>query len=59
VTVAGHVYAISPKAVYISNGGGEVSDLQAGMRIRFIADGPVKDPASKIVNIVVLPPESQ
>ena len=58
VVVAGHVHALSPKAVYISAGGGQVQDLQPGMRIRFIADGPVKNPASRIVKVVVLPPAS-
>lgn len=58
VVVAGHVYALSPKATYISEGG-EIYSLQPGMRIRFIADGPVKNPASRIVNVVVLPPAPQ
>ncbi|MBU6421313.1 MAG: hypothetical protein KGL98_04850 [Gammaproteobacteria bacterium] len=59
VTVAGHVYTLSNKTVYISANGDEVLSLQPGMHIRFIADGPIKSQASKIVNVVVLPPESQ
>ena len=58
MVVAGYVHTLSPKAVYISQGGGQVRDLQPGMRIRFIADGPVKNPASRIVKVVVLPPTS-
>lgn len=58
VTVAGHEYLLAPKAVYIGNGGVQVRDLQPGMHVRFIADGPVKNPASRIVNVVVLPPSS-
>lgn len=56
VTVAGHVYTLSSKAVYISADGVEVPGLQPGMRIRFIANGPVQNPASRITHIVVLPP---
>lgn len=58
VTIGGHVYQISPKATYISDGGGEMRSLQPGMRVRFIANGPVKDPASRITHIVILPPTS-
>lgn len=59
VTVAGHTYRISPKATYIKEGGGEVRGLEPGMRIRFIANGPVKDSASQITQVLVLPPAAQ
>jgi hypothetical protein len=58
VVVAGQVHMISPSAIYISAGGGQVQGLQPGMRVRFIADGPVKNPTSRIVKVVVLPPTS-
>ena len=58
VTVAGHVYKIAPKASYVGGGGIKtMSGLQSGMKIRFIANGPVAAPASRILNIVVLPPK--
>ncbi len=58
VTVAGHVYKIAPKASYIGAGGvKDIGALQPGMKIRFIANGPVTAPASRILNIVVLPPK--
>lgn len=56
VTVAGHAYRISSKAVYIGVGVEDLQGLQTGTNIRFIANGPAKKPESSIINIVVLPP---
>ncbi|MGB9429817.1 MAG: hypothetical protein WCC11_08080 [Gammaproteobacteria bacterium] len=57
VTVAGHVYRISPKAAYSDNGK-NAGVLQPGVKIQFTSNGPVNNPGSRIVNIVVLPPAS-
>lgn len=59
VTVNGHVYKISAKAAYVSDSVKNIGGLQAGMKIRFIANGPVAKRTSQITNIVVLPPDSQ
>ncbi|MGH8335730.1 MAG: hypothetical protein ACRETL_02635 [Gammaproteobacteria bacterium] len=59
VTVAGHVYSISPKAFYGNSSVKGIEDLQAGMRIQFTANGPVTDSASRVINVIVLPPGSQ
>ena len=59
VTVGGHVYKISPKATYVSEGVKNIGGLQTGMKMQFIANGPVANPTSQITNIVVLPPTSQ
>lgn len=58
VTVNGHIYKISPKAAYVSDTVSNIGGLQNGMKIRFIANGPVTDRTSQIINIVVLPPTS-
>lgn len=58
VTVDGHVYKLSPKAVYIGGRSRDLGGLQPGMKVNFIADGPVASPDSRIVNIVVLPPNA-
>lgn len=58
-TVNGHVYRISPKATYAGEAVTTIGGLQAGMKIRFIANGPLANPASQITNLVVLPPKSQ
>jgi len=59
VTVNGHIYKISPKAAYVSDAVKNIGGLQAGIKIQFIANGPVVNPASQITTIVVLPPTSQ
>lgn len=59
VTVNGHVYKISPKAAYVSDSVSNIGGLQIGMKIQFIANGPVTNRTSQITNIVVLPPASQ
>jgi hypothetical protein len=59
VTVNGHVYKISPKAAYVSDNVRNIGGLQTGMRIQFIANGPVSKQSSQIINIVVLPPTPQ
>lgn len=58
LTLSGHVYKLSPKAVYISGSIRGLDGLQPGMMVRFIADGPVANPESRIINIVVQPPEA-
>jgi hypothetical protein len=59
VTVNGHVYKIAPKAAYVSDNVKNIGGLQIGMKIRFIANGPITSHNSQITNLVVLPPESQ
>ncbi len=59
ITVNGHIYKISPKAAYASEAVKNIGGLQAGMKIQFIANGPVANPASQITNIVILPPTPQ
>ncbi|HVA55340.1 MAG TPA: hypothetical protein VNI53_06035 [Gammaproteobacteria bacterium] len=58
VKVNGHVYKISPKAAYMSDNVKNIGGLQAGMKIQFIANGPVSDRKSQVTNIVLLPPTS-
>lgn len=55
VTVNGHVYKISPKATYVSDTSSSIGGLQIGMKIQFIANGPVTRSSSKITNVVILP----
>ena len=55
VTVNGHVYRISPKAAYAGSSVSNLGGLQEGMRIQFIADGPVTSGHSHITSITVLP----
>lgn len=59
VTVNGHVYRISAKAAYSGNNVGNLGGLQQGMRIQFIADGPVASSHSHITSIMVLPAASK
>lgn len=59
ITVNGHVYRISPKAAYAGNNVKNIGGLQAGMKIQFIADGPVANSHSRITKVMVLPPASQ
>ncbi len=59
VTVNGHVYRVSPKAAYAGNNVKNLGGLQAGMKIQFIADGPVADSHSRITKVMVLPPASK
>lgn len=59
VTVNGHVYKISSKAAYVSDSVSNIGGLQVGMKIRFIANGPITNRTSQITNIVVLPHTSQ
>jgi len=58
-TVNGHIYKVSPKATYAGETVTNIGGLQTGMKIRFIANGPIANPASQITDVVVLPPSSQ
>ncbi|MDE2236167.1 MAG: hypothetical protein KGK44_11575 [Gammaproteobacteria bacterium] len=59
VTVNGHVYRISAKAAYTGSNVNNLGGLQEGMRIQFVADGPVTSSHSHITSITVLPAASK
>jgi hypothetical protein len=55
ITVNGHIYMVSSKANYVSQAVRNMGGLQAGMKVQFIANGPVSNPTSQITSVVVLP----
>ncbi|MGH8278796.1 MAG: hypothetical protein ACRETQ_04425 [Gammaproteobacteria bacterium] len=57
ITVDGHVYKLSDKAIYIGGGTHDLGGLRPGMTVHFVADGPATGARSHITNIVVLPPK--
>ncbi len=53
LTVNGHTYPISSKAFV--TGAKSFENLQTGMRVRYIMNGPVNKTSSVITHIIVLP----